>query len=134
MRLPGYNTSYNKMKDETNREIKWVAIVATFFVLASLSSATAQRPVPALRSQLEDFSAEVFEGPTPFIRFVQTNVDDIGGFSFAQFPIFPKPRSAPRPIQVHYGRAYLDARGYFGPPTGKLPLPILRLFAGRPKR
>src|SRR3954452_6286319 len=127
MRLP----SYNKMKDETNREIKWVAIVATFFVLASLSSATAQRPVPALRSQLEDFSAEVFEGPMPFIRFVQTNVHDIGGFSFAQFLIFPKPGSATRPIKVHYGRSYLEARGYFDSQTGKLIIPIFGLYAGR---
>ena len=122
------------MKDETNREIKWVAIVATFFVLASLSSATAQRPIPALRSQLEDFSAEVFEGPTPFIRFVQTNVDDIGGFSFAQFLIFPKPGSATRPIKVHYGRSYLEARGYFDSQTGKLTIPIFGLYAGRANR
>src|SRR5436190_18418222 len=129
MRLPGYNTSYNKMKDETNREIKWVAIVATFFVLASLSSATAQRPIPALRSQLEDFSAEVFEGPTPFIRFVQTNVDDIGGFSFAQFLIFPKPGSATRPIKVHYGRSYLEARGYFDSQTGKPTIPVFGPYA-----
>src|SRR5204862_6480085 len=107
------------MKDETNREIKWVAIVTTFFVLASLSSATAQRPLPAPRSQLQDFSAEVFEGPTPFIRFVHTNVDDISGFSFAQFLIFPKPGSATRPIKVHYGRSYLEARGYFDSQTGK---------------
>jgi len=134
MRLASYNTSYNKMKDETNREIKWVAIVATFFVLASLSSATAQRPIPALRSQLEDFSAEVFEGPTPFIRFVQTNVDDIGGFSFAQFLIFPKPGSATRPIKVHYGRSYLEARGYFDAQTGKLTIPIFGLYAGRANR
>ena len=31
------------MKDEANREIKRIAILATFFVLASLGSATAQR-------------------------------------------------------------------------------------------
>src|SRR5207248_10440095 len=122
------------MKDETNREIKWVAIVATFFVLASLSSATAQRPLPAPRSQLQGFSAEVFDGPTPFIRFVQTKVDDIGGFSFAQFLIFPKPGSATRPIKVHYGRSYLEARGYFDSQTGKLTIPIFGLYAGRPNR
>ena len=79
------------MKDEANRQIKRIAIVATFFIVASLTSATAQRPIPAPRPQPQDFSAEVFEGPTPFIRFVQTKVDDIGGFSFAQFLIFPKP-------------------------------------------
>src|SRR5204862_2005866 len=95
------------MKDETNREIKWVAIVATFFVLASLSSATAQRPLSAPRSQLQDFSAEVFDGPTPFIRFVQTKVDDIGGVRFAEVLIFPKPGAAPRPSQGHYRRIYL---------------------------
>src|SRR2546421_2813276 len=107
MRLP----SYNKMKDETNREIKWVAIVATFFVLASLSSATAQRPIPALRSQLEDFSAEVFEGPTPFIRFVQTNVDDIGGVSFCPILFFPPTRAGPPPPPNDFWRGRFVSRG-----------------------
>ena len=122
------------MKDETNREIKWVAIVATFFVLASLSSATAQRPIPAPRSQPQDFSAEVFDGPTPFIRFVQTKVDDIAEFNFAQFLIFPKPGSATRPIKVRYARSYLEARGYFDSQTGKLTIPIFGLYAGRANR
>ena len=93
------------MKNEANREIKRVAIVATAFILASLSSATAQRPIPALRPQPQNFSAEVFDGPTPFIRFVQTNVEDIAEFNFAQFLIFPKPGSATRPIKVRYARS-----------------------------
>ena len=120
------------MKNEANREIKRVAIVATFFILASLCSATAQRPIAVPRPQ--NFSAEVFNGPTPFIRFVQTNVDDVGGFSFAQFLIFPKTGSATRPIKVRYGRSYLEARGYFDSQTGKLTISIFGLYAGRANR
>jgi hypothetical protein len=38
---------------------------------------------------------QVSEGPTPFIRFVNTSVSDVAGFKFAQFLIFPK-RGRPR--------------------------------------
>ena len=120
------------MKDEANREIKRVAIVATFFILASLSSATAQRPIPV--PQPQSICAEVFEGPTPFIHFVHTKVDDMAGFNFAQFLIFPKTGSATRPIKVRYARSYLEARGYFDSQTGKLTIPIFGLYAGRANR
>jgi len=93
------------MKDEANRNIKRIAMLATFFVLASLSSATAQRGIPAPRPQLHDFSARVFNGPTPFIRFVQINIDDPGGFDFAQFVISPKTGSTTRPMSVRYARS-----------------------------
>ena len=90
------------MKDQANREIKRVGIVATFFVLASLGSTTAQEPTPVPRPQLQDLPAQVSDGPTPFIRFVHTAINDITGFDFAQFVIFPKTGSATRPIRVQY--------------------------------
>jgi arylsulfate sulfotransferase len=77
---------------------------------------------------------EVFDGPTPFIRFVHTSVSDIAGFKFAQFLIFPKTNSATRPIKVRYARAYLEARGYFDPQNGNLTVPVFGLYAGRPNR
>ncbi len=33
---------------------------------------------------------QVFDGPTPFIRFVHTSVSDVASFEFAQFLILPK--------------------------------------------
>ena len=122
------------MKDQTNREIKRAGIVATFFVLASLSSATAQELTPVPRPQVQDLPAEVFDGPTPFIRFVHTDINDIAGFDFAQFVIFPKTGSATRPIRVQYARSYLEARGYFDSRSGKLIVPIFGLYAGRANR
>jgi arylsulfate sulfotransferase len=122
------------MNGRANREIKWVAVVATFFVLASLSSAKAQRPQRTPRPLPRDFPVRVFDGPTPFIRFVHTNVADLGEFSFAQFVILPKTGSATRPIEVRYGRAYLEARGYFDSQTGKLIIPIFGLYAGYANR
>ncbi len=122
------------MKDRENREIKRVGIAATFFVLASLSSATAQELTPVPRPQLQDLPAEVFDGPTPFIRFVHTDINDIAGFDFAQFVIFPKTGSATRPIKVQYARSYLEARGYFDSRSGKLVIPIFGLYAGRANR
>ena len=122
------------MKDEANRNIKRIAMLATFFVLASLSSATAQRGMPAQRPQLHDFSARVFNGPTPFIRFVQINIDDPGGFDFAQFVISPKTGSTTRPMSVRYARSYLESRGYLDSHTGKLTIPIFGLYAGRANR
>ena len=75
---------------------------------------------------------DVSEGPTPFIRFVHTRVDDVPGFEFAEFWIFPKSGSATRPIKARYARSYLEARGYFYPESGKLTIPIFGLYAGRP--
>jgi hypothetical protein len=77
---------------------------------------------------------EVFEGPTPFIRFVHTRVSDVAGFESAQFQIWPKTRSATRPIKVRYARSYLEARGYFDSQTGKVTIPVFGLYAGRPNR
>ena len=123
------------MKNEANWKIKRLAIVATFFVLASLSSTRTQWPTPVPRPQLQNFSAKVFDGPTPFIRFVHIDIDDIGGFNFAQFLIFPKTGSVTRrPISVRYARSYLEARGYFDSRTGKLIIPIYGLYAGRANR
>src|SRR5215216_4928610 len=75
---------------------------------------------------------EVFEGPTPFIRFVHTSVSDVAAFEFAQFQIWPKTGSATRPIKVRYARSYLEARGYFDPNSGKVTIPVFGLYAGRP--
>jgi len=79
-------------------------------------------------------NVEVFDGPTPFIRFVHTSVSDVAGFRFAQFRIQPKTGSATRPIKVRYARAYLEARGYFDPQNGNLTVPVFGLYAGRPNR
>ena len=79
-------------------------------------------------------NVRVSEGPTPFISFVNATVSDIAGFTFAQFQIQPKTGSATRPIKARYGRAYLEARGYFNPQTGQLTIPVFGLYAGRPNR
>ncbi|HZR04211.1 MAG TPA: aryl-sulfate sulfotransferase [Candidatus Udaeobacter sp.] len=81
-----------------------------------------------------DRNVEVFEGPTPFIRFVNTTVSNIAGFHFAQFLIFPKTGSATRRINVRYARSYLEARGYFNPQNGNLTIPVFGLYAGRSNR
>ena len=74
---------------------------------------------------------QVFDGPTPFIRFVQTSVSDVANFKSAQFLVSPKTGSATRPIKVRYARSYLEARGYFNPQTGELTIPVFGLYAGR---
>jgi arylsulfate sulfotransferase len=79
-------------------------------------------------------NVEVFEGPTPFIRFVHTSVGDPARFEYAQFLIWPKTGSATRPIKVRYARSYLEARGYFDPQSGKVTIPVFGLYAGRPNR
>jgi arylsulfate sulfotransferase len=82
----------------------------------------------------KDGNVQLFDGPTPFIRFVQTSVNDIAGFRFAQFLIWPKTGSATRPIKVRYVRSYLEARGYFNSQNGNLTIPVFGLYAGRPNR
>jgi arylsulfate sulfotransferase len=77
---------------------------------------------------------KVFDGPTPFIRFVQTHVSNVPGFTFAQFLIWPKTGSDTRPVKARYSRSYLEARGYFDPQTGNLTVPVFGLYAGRPNR
>jgi arylsulfate sulfotransferase len=77
---------------------------------------------------------KVFDGPTPFIRFVHTRVSDAARFTFAQFLIFPKTGSATRPIKVRYARSYLEARGYFDPQNGNVTIPVFGLYAGRSNR
>jgi arylsulfate sulfotransferase len=79
-------------------------------------------------------SLEVSEGPTPFIRFVNTTVSDVAGFKSAQFLIWPKTGSATRPVRVRYARSYLEARGYFNSQNGELTIPVFGLYAGRPNR
>lgn len=79
-------------------------------------------------------NVKVSEGPTPFISFVHTSVSSVTGFKSAQFQIEPKPGSATRPINVHYARSYLEARGYFDPQTGDLTIPVFGLYAGRANR
>src|SRR5262249_25027596 len=74
---------------------------------------------------------EVVDGPTPFIRFVHTQVSDIAGFELAGFQIRPKPGSATRPVKARYARSYLEARGYFDPTNGNLTIPVFGLYAGR---
>ena len=77
---------------------------------------------------------KVFDGPTPFIRFVHDRVSDTAGFTFAQFLISPKKGSATRPIKVRYARSYLEARGYFNSQDGSLTVPVFGLYAGRQNR
>jgi len=77
---------------------------------------------------------QVRDGPTPFIRFVDTHVGDVTRFKSAQFWIQPKTGSATRPIKVRYARSYLEARGYFDPQTGNLTIPVFGLYAGRLNR
>ncbi len=77
---------------------------------------------------------QVSEGPTPFIRFVNTQVSDVAGFQFAQFRIQPKTGSAARPVKARYARSYLESRGYFNSQNGNLTIPVFGLYAGRQNR
>jgi arylsulfate sulfotransferase len=77
---------------------------------------------------------KVFDGPTPFIRFVNTSVNDAARFKSAEFIIFPKTGSATRPIRVRYARSYVEARGYFNPQNGDVTIPVFGLYAGRTNR
>jgi arylsulfate sulfotransferase len=79
-------------------------------------------------------NVEVFDGPTPFIRFVHTSISNVAGFEFAQFLIWSKTGSSTRPINARYSRSYLEARGYFDPNNGKLTIPVFGLYAGRANR
>src|SRR6266513_1952477 len=92
-------------------------------------------PVTALLCTLsvavEAGQIQVFDGPTPFIRFVRTRVGNVATFNFAQFQIQPKAGSATRPIQVRYARSYLEARGYFDSNNGNVTVPVFGLYAGR---
>jgi hypothetical protein len=116
-----------------HREIKRITILASVLVLASLSSATAQRTTPTPRPRPESFGAQVLAGPTPFIRFVQIRLTDLASFKFAQFRIQQKTGSATRPINVRYERSYLEARGYVDA-NGKVTIPVFGLYAGRSNR
>src|SRR4029453_15481351 len=93
-------------------------------------------PVTALLCTLsvavEAGQIQGFDGPTPFIRFVQTRGGNGANFNFAQFQILPKTGSATRPIQVRYARSYLEAHGYFDSTNGNLTVPVFGLYAGRP--
>jgi hypothetical protein len=90
-------------------------------------------PIAAKAGQMVG-NVEVFDGPTPFIRFVHTSVSDVARFEFAQFMIWPKTGSATRPIKVRHARSYLEGRGYFDPQRGKVTIPVFGLYARRPNR
>src|SRR5262249_52835151 len=76
-------------------------------------------------------NVKVSSGSTPFISFVHISLSVVASFKSAEFQIQPKPGSATRPINVHYARSYLEARGYFNPQTGGLTIPVFGLYAGR---
>jgi hypothetical protein len=101
-----------------------VRLIAPIAALVCVLSSPAES-----RQMVRD--VKVSEGPTPFISFVHTQVNDVAGFRFAQFQIQPKTGSATRPVKVRYVRAYLEARGYFDPQTGNLTIPVFGLYAGR---
>jgi arylsulfate sulfotransferase len=103
---------------------RWIAPIAALLCLLFIAAEAGQT----------GGNLKVFEGPTPFIRFVQTQVSDVAGFRFAQFQIWPKTGSATRPVKARYARAYLEARGYFDPQTGELTIPVFGVYAGRPNR
>jgi len=103
-------------------------------MLAPLGKGTVQRPTPTPRPQPQNLHVEVFEGPTPFIRFlhVRDRRDrDFSNFRFAEFRIQPKKGSATQPINVRYTSQYLGARGYFDPGNRELIIPVFGLYAGR---
>ena len=102
-------------------------LIATMVALLCLLSVAAEPAQTVGKIQ-------VSEGPTPFIRFVNTVVTDVIGFSSAQFLIFPKTGSATRPIKARYSRSYLEARGYFDSNNGNVTIPVFGLYAGRPNR
>ena len=117
----------------------------TFHVLSDKKAAMNARLITPIAALLSVFSMaaepgqvgrniQVSDGPTPFIRFVNTSVSDIAGFKSAQFLILPKTGSTTRPIKARYARSYLEARGYFNPQNGNLTIPVFGLYAGRPNR
>jgi arylsulfate sulfotransferase len=117
----------------------------TFLVLSDKKAAMNARLITPVAALLSVFSIaaepgqvvrniQVSDGPTPFIRFVNTSVSDIAGFVSAQFLIWPKTGSATRPIKVRYSRSYLEVRGYFNPHDGSVTVPVFGLYAGRQNR
>jgi arylsulfate sulfotransferase len=113
-----------------HREINRIHVIASVLILASFTSAIAQRARPTPRERPENFAVEVLPGPTPFIRFVRVRLSDIISFNFAQFRIRPKTGSATKPVDVHYGRLYLESRGYVDG-HGEVTIPVFGLYAGR---
>src|ERR1051325_11581391 len=113
-----------------HREIKGIQVLACVLILASFTSAIADRPTPTPRPRPENFATEVLAGPTPFIRLVRVRLSDVGSFRFAEFQIQPKTGSVTRPVNVHYGRSYLESRGYVDA-TGGVTIPVFGLYAGR---
>jgi hypothetical protein len=111
--------------------MKGTNVIASVLILASFTSAIAQRPRPTPRPPPENFAVDVLPGPTPFIRLVRVRLSDISSFTFAQFRIQPKPGSATRPVDVHYARSYLESRGYIGI-NSEVTIPVFGLYAGRP--
>ena len=114
-----------------NSRLKGITIGFSFLILAPFSNATVQRPTPTPRPQPQKPHVEVFEGPTPFIRFLHIRDSNFSSFTFAEFRIQPKTGSATRPINVRYASQYLEARGYFDPNNHTLIIPVFGLYAGR---
>ena len=69
-------------------------------LIAPVAALLCALPIVAGPGQTFD-NIKVFDGPTPFVRFVQTQVSVVG-FGFAQFQIEPKKGSATRPIKVRW--------------------------------
>jgi len=113
-----------------HRGIKGIHVLASVLILVSFTSAIAERPRPTPRPRPENFATEVLAGPTPFIRLVRVRLSDVGSFRFAEFKIQPKTGSVTRPVNVHYGRSYLESRGYVDA-TGGVTIPVFGLYAGR---
>jgi hypothetical protein len=118
------NTKLRAVRQKGGISARLIAPVAV--LLCTLSIAAEFGPMVG--------NVKVFEGPTPFIRFVHTSVNNVAGFEFAQFLILPKTGSDTRPISVRYARSYLEARGYFDPQSGKVTVPVFGLYAGRLNR
>ena len=77
---------------------------------------------------------EVFEGPTPFISFVHTRVNDVASFSspnsrFGQKRVRPHGRSRSAMRDLIWKRGVISI-----PQNGKLTIPVFGLYAGRANR
>jgi arylsulfate sulfotransferase len=104
-------------------QLKRIIVGVSFLMLTSFSIATVQRPAPTPRPRPQNLQVDVFDGPTPFIRFLHVRHTDFSRLKFAEFRIQPKAGSATRPINVRYTSQYLQARGYVDPNSTMLPSP-----------
>lgn len=92
---------------------------------AATFTATARQTV----AQTSDAAvAELQQGITPFIHFVQLSGASLARLTATRFTIAAKPGSASRPVEATYTIAALQRRGYVGP--GTVTLPVFGLYAG----